>query len=186
MKAHLLILGQSLSGKSTLAKRLGKQILSTPHPRPQVIAFNPTNEAGYARPDSYGVRGADIEFTDRDLFLKYLLEQAAKNPQPRVLLIDEAHEFFGHNDKDTAWLGTRGRHYGFKIIAISQRLNTLSPTFRNQCSTIYSFYLARDDADTLTANYWTAIPNRDVFNLEAGEYVKIDCQARKLTKHKIF
>lgn len=151
-----------------------------------VIAFNPTSEPGYARIDKYGVQGADIEFSDRKEFLDYIIRHSAQARGPAILLIDEAHEFLAHGDRDTHWLATRGRHYGFKIIGISQRLNALAPAFRNQCSTIYSFYLARDDADALAANFWTAIPSRDVFNLGPGEFVKIDCQNRTLTNGKAF
>ena len=120
----------------------------------KVFAFNPTGEAGYTRQDEYGCAAAEFETHDIDDFAAAVSEELEKNPTGNLfLIVDEAHEFFQRRDCEHLWIGTRGRHYGITIIAVTQRGAQINPTFRGQCSKIYIFACSRLDAKFLGDEY---------------------------------
>lgn len=171
---HTLIVGRSKTGKSALGKQIGS------HLRIQdkyVLAFNPTGEAGYTVEDEFGCIAADWETSDPDEFAAKVSEAMnafikGEGPQP-YLIIDEAHEFFTRAGAEYLWIGTRGRHYGSTIIAITQRGAQINPTFRGQCSRIFIFACSSLDAKFL-ADEMGKEEFRQATNLAPLEYYETD------------
>jgi len=148
---HTLIIGRSITGKSGLAKQIGSHLRLSGK---KVFAFNPTGEAGYTRQDAYGCAAAEFETDDINEFLSAVTDELNKNPSGNLyLIVDEAHEFFKRADCETLWLGTRGRHYGITIIAVTQRGAQINPTFRGQCSRVFLFACSRLDAKFMADEY---------------------------------
>lgn len=167
---HTLILGQSFTGKSALAKQLGTQLRVQ---RQKVIAFNPTLEPGYSRPDNFDCCAADFETADPTLLAQEITRLIKEGHNKIFVIIDEAHLFFEKYSSQYEWMATRGRHYGIHVIAITQRGAKLNTTFRSQCSTIYVFRLNRSDMEFITEEFWHQKITRDRLNLPDGKYLKI-------------
>ena len=141
---HTLIVGRSMSGKSAMAKTLGSQLRAQGH---FVVAYNPTGEKGYTRRDEFGCAGADEEYDDPDKWEARIIELAEKNNEKAIfLIVDEAHEVFPTHGVERNWIATKGRHFGFNIIACTQRGAQVSPTLRSQCTRIYLFPCSLTDA----------------------------------------
>lgn len=168
---HTLIVGRSQSGKSALAKTLGSQLRADGH---FVVAYNPTGEKGYTRRDEFGCAGADIEFDDPDRFEEYLSKKAESNSsEPIFVIVDEAHEMFPTHGRERNWIATKGRHFGFNIIAITQRGAQVSPTLRSQCTRIYLFPCSLTDARFMADEYGNKKLSR-ANELPALHYYRID------------
>lgn len=168
-----------MSGKSALAKQLGSQLRLGGY---TVYAFNPTGERGYTRKDDYGCIAADFESSDPDEFVKKCMEFYNKNKNRELfLLIDEAHEFFSRKDCEYLWLGTKGRHLGFNIIAITQAGQQINKTFRSQCGIVYLFKCSLSDAKFM-ADEQGAYELKDAPRLERGYYYKTTINGVELQK----
>lgn len=179
MSVHRLIVGKTLSGKSALAKQLGSELRLN---GAVVIAFNPTKEKGYTVKDDYGCIAADFETYNPDVFMNMVLSERLKHANPIFLIIDEAHEFFTRAGCQNLWLGTRGRHHGFNIIAITQRGQAINPTFRSQVGDTYIFNTSVKDAkfiaDDIGINY------KDILDLDVGEFYHI--RFKEIEKYSLF
>lgn len=168
---HTLILGQSFTGKSALAKQLGTTLRSKGH---MVIAFNPTLENGYTRKDAFDCIAADYETDNPDNLIREIHRLYAENTHKKIfVIIDEAHEFFTKGNCAHEWVGTKGRHYGLHVIAITQRAALINTTFRAQCSTIYAFRSNKTDMEFVKDEFWHYKLTPDKLNLPDGEYIKI-------------
>lgn len=170
---HTLILGQSFTGKSALAKQLGTSLRAK---NQIVIAFNPTKEAGYTIRDSFDCQAAQFESDNPDAFVRELTRLVGERHPKIFCIVDEAHEFFSRNGGQYDWIGTKGRHYGIHVIAITQRAAMISTTFRGQCSTIYAFRSNRTDMEFLREEFWHTGMTKEDFNLQPGKFVKITPQ----------
>ena len=167
---HKLILGQSFTGKSALAKQLGTALRAQGQ---VVIAYNPTREAGYTARDAFECQAAQFESSDPEKFVAEINRLHREGHNKIFLIIDEAHEFFTRKDCAYSWIGTRGRHYGLTVIAITQRAANINVTFRSQCSTIYAFRANKSDMEFLREEFWHRDLSADDLKLPDGEYLKI-------------
>lgn len=91
---------------------------------------------------------ADFQTADQNEFL-----EAVWNSQCCDVFIDEAGESIGQYNKTMMALATRGRHWGHNCYFICQRSAMVSPTVRNQCTRLFAFNQAKDDAQTLMADW---------------------------------
>ena len=146
---HTLIIGRTGSGKSALAKQIGSSLREKGY---TVLAFNPTLEKGYTRRDSFGCAAADFETDDADIFEARVVEEI-KNKKTFFAIVDEAHEFFTRSDCKYLWIGTRGRHHGINLIAITQRGALINPTIRSQCASVYVFKCSLTDAKFIADDF---------------------------------
>lgn len=166
-EGHLAILGMTKMGKSTLATRLAKEFGKTA----TVVVMDQTGEyvgkKGLSRCDGTWT-GNDVGLTvfepkvgevpaDRALAcLKRVVElgvteYAAGTPKPRVVIIDEAHQFipepagmgFGAPGRDnaiqTGLLMMQVRKFGISVILISQRTAVVSKSALSQCENVIAF-----------------------------------------------
>lgn len=139
------------------------------------MAYNPTKETGYTRQDDYSCIAADWETDDAEKFEDCVRKVAASGKYPLIyLIIDEAHEFFPQGSKcATKWMGTRGRHYGLNIIAITQRAAEINVTFRGQCSTIYAFRSNLTDTKFIANEFYHSGVDEKSLALDNGKFIKI-------------
>ncbi|MHB8803555.1 MAG: P-loop NTPase family protein [Rhodocyclaceae bacterium] len=153
-RLHVMILGQTLSGKSTLAKMLAQQYMDA---GTGVILYDPIGDLSWPchlRTDS------DSE----------LLELMDTNSDCAVF-IDEAAEIMGRGDKRNWRIATRGRHNGHRAHFISQRsFDSLAPIVRGQCSDLFLFNISFDDAKKIAREWNTDGSDR---KMEIGNLVDI-------------
>ena len=153
--AHVLIIGMTESGKTSLAKLLNAEYrnkgLSS-------IVLDPINDPGW-RPD-------EDCFVTRD---KYRFLQTVKNSRSCVVFVDESGEIVGQYDTEMHWLGTRARHYGHSCHFLSQRTVQIATTVRDQCSTMYLFACGKKDSKIL-ADEWNQDEITEANKLGKGEF----------------
>ena len=133
---HALILGQTLSGKTSLAKELAKAYRARGIP---VVVLDPMSDPEWE---------SDFKTRDPDEFLRVLWdsEQCAG-------FIDEAGKSAGRFDEAMIETATEGRHFGHRMHYISQRGAQLSVTLRTQCTELFLFNTSLDDCK-VHANEW--------------------------------
>ena len=118
--AHLLILGQTLSGKSTLAKKLANAYKSQGI---AVLVHDPVGDPEW---------NADFRTANAEEFFKVY-----NDSRQCAVFFDEAGETceeFRHEITKTA---TRGRHRGHRNHYIAQRGTLILRTIRDQCSGLF-------------------------------------------------
>jgi energy-coupling factor transporter ATP-binding protein EcfA2 len=151
--AHILILGQTLSGKTTLAKRLAQSYKSQ---GVAVLVHDPVGDPEWPA----DLRTANAE----DFFRVY------NDSRRCAVFFDEAGETceeFRHEITKTA---TRGRHRGHRNHYIAQRGTLILRTIRDQCSGLFLFNTGLEDCK-IHASEWNAPDiKEDGPFLETGEY----------------
>ena len=130
---HVLILGMTESGKTTLAKRLiaeysAKEISS--------IVLDPINHEA-------NNWGADYVTNNPQEFLKVYWESKCC-----AAFFDESADYCGRHDKDFILTATKGRHWGHINHYLAQRGTLISNTVRDQCGRIFLFASSLNDCKT--------------------------------------
>lgn len=153
--SHVLIIGMTESGKTTLAKELNKRYRAQ---GTASIVLDPLNDPGWqAGEDCFQTR-------DKKRFL-----EVVKNSRSCNVFVDEAGESVGQYATEMHWLGTRARHYGHSAHFICQRTVQVATTVRDQCKTLYLFNVSKKDSITL-ADEWNREIIKDSFKLGQGEF----------------
>jgi len=127
-QAHALILGQTLSGKTTLAKKLAANYQARGI---KVIVLDPMNDAEWPN---------DFKTRDPDEFLAVLWDS-----EGCAFFIDEAGKSVGRFDDMMIETATEGRHFGHRGHYISQRGAQIAFTVRAQCTELFLFNTNLDD-----------------------------------------
>ena len=167
---HTLIIGRTGSGKSAIAKQIGSHLREDGK---EVIALNPTGEAGYTKKDRFGCAAAEWETHDPAEFVREVVRRLDGKKKVRFLIVDEAHELFGKIDAHNAlWIAQRGRHDGLNIIGITQRGAAIHTTFRTQCARIYVFRCSMTDSKFM-ADEGGSPTVKQAHELDTGEYFLI-------------
>lgn len=151
--AHVLIMGQTESGKTTLAKKLAH------HYKQQgiaVIVLDPIADPEWP---------ADFRTSDPDEFLDFYWQARGC-----AAFIDEAGETVGRFDTAMQKTATRGRHWGHRNHYISQRGTMINRTVRDQCSTVFLFSTALEDCK-IHARDWNKPGLIEAAKLAQGEYL---------------
>ena len=133
---HSLFCGVTQSGKTTLARYIARELAKRGQP---MSVYDPvgTPTRGGDWPESATM------FRDEEKFLEHLADDRVVN---RHIFVDEADELFHLARRENFWLLTRGRHFGFSVNLICCRPKSLAPAVRRQCTRVYMFRLAKDDA----------------------------------------
>lgn len=150
---HSLILGMTLSGKTTLAKLLCKKLRE----RYEIttIVLDPLNDPEWET--DYLVNN------ERD-FLKLF-----NGLQSCAIFIDESGKAVGRYNTAMEQTATIGRHLGHKCFYLTQGGTQLAPIIRNQCSTLYLFTTAKSDC-IKHANEWNQPELINGCTLAQGEF----------------
>lgn len=184
-EGHLAILGMTKMGKSTLATRLAHEMAKTAC----VVILDQTGEyvakKGIPRcgmtwngkaigATVFEPKPGEIPAERALSFLKSILalgmaEYASGTPMPRVVIIDEAHQFipepagmgFGAPGRDSSieigLLLMQVRKFGISVILISQRTAVVSKSALSQCENLIAFR----SVDQTGVDYMEAIVGAD-------------------------
>lgn len=138
---HNLIVGNSYSGKSNLAKYFAKQAVLKGE---SVIVYDPLKSTGwpetarkYADPEKF--------LQDMDTFIN------------AHVFVDEAKTLWDHDWPRSDKLLYQKRHDGILVYVIAQRTKMVPPNARNQCSKLFAFKQQTEDAKILAAEYDEAL-----------------------------
>jgi DNA helicase HerA-like ATPase len=164
---HVLILGTTEIGKTTLAKRLAADYQKAGI---SVIVLDPIADPAFP---------ADYRTTNPDEFLEVFWQSRSC-----AAFIDEAGDAVGKYNDVMNRTATRGRHWGHNVHYITQRASLLSTTVRDQCSRLYLFRSGLKDCEK-HAEEWTNPELKKAASLKAGEYYLADRQGN-LSRHNIF
>jgi len=150
---HVLILGITQTGKTTLAFKLAKRYRQN---NINVLVLDPDKRSGWE---------ADFLTDNPEEYL-----DVVKVNKSCALFIDESGEMIGRYAKEMAWLATNSRKWGHKAHFITQRASQLDPTVRNQCTTIFLFKQSLSDTKDL-ANEFCSEDLELAHTLNQGEYL---------------
>lgn len=166
--AHVLLFGQTLSGKTTLAKT--KLVPAYKQNGVGVIVLDPMGDPGW---------NADFQTDSVDEFLRVVWES-----RQCAIFIDEAGESAGRFDAEMIKVATKGRHWGHRAHFLSQRGAQISATIRDQCSTLFLFTTSANDCK-IHANEWNNDILRQGNTLQQGEYFHVT-RFKPAVRHKLF
>lgn len=154
--AHVLILGTSESGKTTLAKMLARQYKRAGM---GVLVLDPLMDPQWQ---------ADFMTADEELFLQRFW--ASRNC---FAFMDEGGDSVGRFNTAMQKTATRGRHWGHSCHYITQRATQLAPIVRDQCRHLFAFALSRKDGETLAADF-LCDDLLQVHALGQGDYIHVE------------
>lgn len=155
---HILIVGQSTSGKSNLAKRFAKDNFDAGH---SIIVYDPLKSSGWPVGENV------TKFADPEKFLRHL-----ETAQNAFVFIDEAKTLWDYDERRANKVLYTRRHQGLLIFLIAQRAKMVRPNARDQCSRVFAFKQSIDDARELAAEF-----HEDIINcakVENGEFFVSD------------
>lgn len=163
----MMIIGQTMSGKTTLAKRIANSYLER---GVSTIVLDPLNDPSF--PASFRTKSSD-EFL-----------QIAKQSQSCALFIDEAGKYVGQHDTEMHWCATMSRHWGHNCHFIAQRATQISVLVRDQCAVLAVFKVSHKDAKLLAEEF--AEPELEkASQLNKGEYYYIS-RFQPIEKRRVF
>ena len=149
---HVLIVGQSTSGKSNLCK-------SWASAQDNVIVFDPLKSTGWPI--------HALKFSDPEKFLQSMVTAESAH-----VYIDEAMVLWEYDYKRANKILYNRRHQGLLVYVIGQRATMILPHARNQCSKVFAFKQNLNDAQSLAGDY-----NPEVIEcnrLPKGEFIAAD------------
>lgn len=132
MTGHTLIIGESLSGKSSFAMIVGKEL----HRKNPVYVLDPMMDSRWIK------AGFNLE-RDTDVFLERMT-----TIKSGTMIIDEAGASL-EKDKRYDVFTTTARHYGHTTMICAHRSTQLTSVLRENCGTLVLFSASRESKDIL-------------------------------------
>lgn len=156
--AHCGIVGQTLSGKSTLAMKLAEDYRKRGI---DVLTLDPIGDPAWHNVSTYCTHNA-AEFLE-----------VVKQSRRCALMVDESGETVGRYNQEMFFLATRARHLGHRSHFITQRPQQINKTVRDQWSTMFLFAPSIDDCKVF-ANEWGKPELKNaVDDLQQFEFYKV-------------
>lgn len=166
--AHIMILGQTQSGKSVLSKRLAAQYKAR---GVGVIVHDPIGDPEW---------NADFQTADFHEFMKVY-----NDSRGCAVFFDEAGEACQEYGREMTKTATRGRHRGHRNHYIAQRGTLILRTMRDQCTELFLFNTGLEDCKIHAAEWNAAeIKEKGQF-LKVGEYFH-KARMRELKRGNLF
>lgn len=135
---HGLICGQTMSGKTTLARKIAKQHRDAGR---GILVLDPLY-------DEELTALADWSTDDPEKFLEVVFKN-----RNCTLVIDEGGQTIGRFAAHLERLATQSRHLGHMAVFISQRPMQISKTIRAQCGYLACFQVCGADAQGLADDF---------------------------------
>lgn len=156
---HAVILGQTLSGKTTYAMKWA--------------AYYRSHGVGVVVLDKYKNPEwcADWITSDPAEFMEFI-----KNPDKCLgcaLFADEAGDSISRYDAESNWCTTQSRHFGHRFHLITQRAQMVSTTVRSQCSICVCFNVGPKDAKIYAEEFNNPLLLQAP-ELAQGEYIRVE------------
>lgn len=167
---HAIIVGQTMSGKTTLAKRMASAFRQR---GVGVVVLDPLRDEW----------DCDVLFRYSQTFLSY-----ARDPRMCArcaLFIDESSMSLGLFDSENSWITCQSRHHGHVAHLISQRAQQISTTIRSQCSRLYCFSVSGYDAKLYARDFNCEMIEQEAPSLRQGEYIYVS-RFEKPVKMSVF
>ncbi len=161
---HALTVGQTLSGKTEINKRLCNWYLERGI---GCVVLDPMNDPDWNKEGHENFR----LFTDPEEFLEFV-----KDPDQClqcVIFVDEAGMILNKFADKFEWLTCQSRHHGHRCNIIAHRAENVSKTIRSQCSTLYVFNINPEDA-RIYARDFNCPAIMEAPNLPQGHYIKVE------------
>ena len=146
MREHVLFIGVSLTGKTTLARHHANILDKANY---DLVVYDPvqTTTINGSWPANAKIITSPEEFHK-------LVDRLQGTPdRPVFLFVDESADIFGHSETHAHWIPRRIRHQNVYLRLIAQRPKMLHPDVRTQCAVAYQLRLARDDARMICADF---------------------------------
>lgn len=156
---HSITVGQTLSGKSILNKKLA--------------AHYKRNGIGVLVLDVMLDPGWNADFITDDPEKYMALVRDPRKCLQCALFIDEAGDALDRYLKTFNWLTTQSRHHGHRCHLITQRAQQVSPTVRSQCSILYAFNIGAKDAKIYGDDFNAPLVANKAPMLPQGQCIKI-------------
>lgn len=134
--AHVLILGMTESGKTTLARNLAAYYK---YQQWGVLVLDPLKDPRWS---------CDFITDDQEEFLDVFWRS-----RRCIAFLDEGGESVGRYDTAMQQTATRGRHWGHSCHFIAQRATQLAPIVRDQCSRLYLFCSSVKDGRLMSEEF---------------------------------
>lgn len=150
--AHVLIVGITQSGKSTLARELLRHYQARDI---GALVLDPICDPQWQ---------ADYQTDSPEAFL-----DTARRSWQCALFIDESGEMIGRYNDSMFWCATQARHRGHRSHFITQRPAQLAKTVRDQCTRLCVFAVSPSDAKLL-ADEWNKAELIEAPGLPAGQF----------------
>lgn len=162
---HVLIVGQTQTGKSLTAKRIAGALTSSGI---QVLVYDPTSLT--AGPNLHGWSAA---WVDND-FERFAGQPAGIfwRSSGCLVVIDEASEACDRHAFEIRAMMLRGRHLQHALCVVGQRAMRIDKTVREQCNELYAFNLGPKDAAEL-AEDWNCETLATCYELKPLEYIHL-------------
>ena len=149
---HQLLVGQTLSGKTTLARQLAGIYKQAGF---GVLVLDVLNDPRWP---------CDFRTDDADEFLDVVWSS-----RRCMVFIDEAGDSVGRYNEAMNKTATRGRHWGHVMHYCTQRITSLAPLVRDQCTGLFCFASGKK-AGVLLAEEWNHPELEQCVGLLTGEH----------------
>jgi DNA helicase HerA-like ATPase len=171
---HVLIVGTTQSGKTTLAREFAHKFARKGH---RIIVYDPVGT-----PSANGVWPMSAKIFDREMpFISYMIQPDVRHAH---VFVDESNDIFSLQKDYNHWMLTRGRHFGLTIYVITQRPKMVAPNVRGQCGRAYIFHLGNDDLKQLAGDFGVDAIKNEV--LDKGDFIVLESGTTQYTRSNIF
>lgn len=133
---HVLIVGMSESGKTTLAKIMAAEAKRAGLP---VGVLDPLGDPDF---------NADFQTREPGAFLEH-----ARTQKRELLVVDESGSVIGRYNEPMQWLATTSRHFGKSVIFCVQAATQIATVVRDQCTVCYVFRCSYRNRELIADEY---------------------------------
>lgn len=175
---HILIVGVTQSGKTTLAHEIANEESAKKKDKREIIVYDPVGTPTAAGTWPNGT----IYFEDDVEFLEHL--EKREGVRPTILFIDEADDIMAQRYPWNTSIIRRARHSGMQVVLISQRPHLIAPSARTQCGMCFMFRLGKSDAKALGEEF--GHNGLHEVGLDQGDFLLLHSGTARIERANVF